>query len=190
MLQNQDVWPKIALGVIGCELAGALGLIWTGPGVREWYPTLLQPPWTPPPAWFGPIWMVLYALMGVAFGLVWARVGQTTREKRAMIWFGAQLALGAAWSAVFFGMRSPGWGYAVILLLWLALAATLWLFSKISRAAGWLLAPTLAWITFASALNFAILSLNVLKPTVEQMDRDPRNGPANQKPGATLRKSR
>ncbi len=187
MAHNRNLIPKIALGILLCELAGALGTIWTLPAVRDWYSTLVKPPWTPPAAWFGPIWIVLYALIGTALGLVWARGFETPRVKRALAWFLAQLALGVAWSAVFFGMRSPGWGYGVIIALWLSVAATLWLFSKISRPAGLLLVPYFAWITFASALNFAILSLNFLKPAVQQMDKDPRNGPADSKPGATLR---
>lgn len=187
MQENQGVFPKIALGVALGEFAGALNTIWTLPGGREWYPTLIKPPWTPPAASFLPIWIVLYALIGVAFGLIWAKVGQDSRKKRALGWFCGQLALSVAWSAVFFGVRSPAGAYGVVILLWLATAATLWLFSKMSRAAGWLLVPYLAWITYASALNFAILSLNYLKPAVEQMDKDPRNGPANSKPGASLR---
>lgn len=186
MLQR-GTWPKIALGVLGCELAGALGTIWTLPGVREWYPTLIKPPWTPPAGAFGPVWVVLYALIGVALGLVWAKSPRTSREKRAIAWFLGQLALTVMWSWVFFGLRSPGGAYGIVILLWLSVAATLWLFSKISRAAGWLLVPYFAWITFASSLNFAILSLNYLKPAVQQMDEDPRNGPTDSKPGATLR---
>lgn len=187
MLQKSGTLPKIALGILVCELAGAIGSIWTVPGARDWFPTLIKPPWTPPAAAFGPIWIVLYALMGAALGLVWARGLQTSREKRAVIWFGAQLSLGIAWCAVFFGMRAAGWAYALIILLWLSVAATVWIFSKISRAAGLLLVPYLLWVTFASSLNFAILSLNFLKPAVEQMDADPRNGPTNSKPGASLR---
>lgn len=187
MLQNQSAAPKIFLGVVLCQLAGGLGALWTMNGVRDWYPTLIKPLWTPPPGVFGPVWIVLYTLMGIALGLVWNTGLEAPRVKRAIIWFMGQLALNVAWSAVFFGARAPGWGYAVIIALWLSVAATLWLFSKISRPAGLLLVPYLAWITFASALNFAILSLNVLKPTVQQMDADPRNGPTDSKPGATLR---
>ena len=188
MLFNRMVWPKIALGILLCELAGVVGTIWTISGARDWYPGLIKPPWAPPAWVFGPIWMLLCALIGVPLGLVWAMDDQTPRKKRAVTWFFVQLLLGMAWSAAFFGGRSPGWGYAVILLLWLSIAATLWLFSKISRPAGWLLVPYFAWVTFASALNFGILSLNVLQPKVQKMDKDPRNGPTDQKePAATLR---
>jgi benzodiazapine receptor len=164
------------IGVVLCELAGGLGAIATASGVRDWYPTLIKPSWTPPSAVFGPVWLVLYAMMGIALGLVWAKGLETKREKRAIAWFGTQLALNVLWSVVFFGFRSPAWGYIVIILLWLSIAATIWLFSKISRLAGWLLAPYLLWVTFASTLNFNILTINVIRPGVQKMDADPRNG--------------
>ncbi|MBW3635213.1 MAG: tryptophan-rich sensory protein [Armatimonadetes bacterium] len=179
MLQNQSPWPKIALGVAICQLAGVLGGLLSMSGIREWYPALQKPTWTPPDAVFAPVWTILYAMMGVALGLIWAKGLVSSREKRAFAWFWGQLALNVLWSAVFFGFRSPAWGYVVILLLWLALAATMWLFSKISRASALWLAPCLAWVTFASMLNFGILSLNVVKPGVQRMDADPRNGPVD-----------
>lgn len=192
MLPNRTVWPKIALGISMGAVAGALVAFLSLSGVRDWYPTLIKPPWSPPSWAFAPLWLLLFVLSGAALGLVWATGNQVTggwapRTKRALVCFWVQLALHVAWSAAFFGARSPGWGYAVIILLWLAVFATLWIFSKIARAAGWLLVPYFAWVTFASALNFGILSLNVLRPTVQQMDDDPRNGDKDMKPGATLR---
>lgn len=184
---NRTAWPKIALGIVVCELAGALGTVFTLSGVRTWYPTLIKPPWMPPAWVFAPIWTLLFALMGISLGLVLATGESTPRKKRALGWFWGQLGLNVAWSAAFFGLRSAGWGYAVIIVLWLAILGTLWIFSKISRAAGWLLVPYFAWVTFASALNFGILTLNVVRPTVQQMDADPRNGPRDSKPAATLR---
>lgn len=180
MLQNQSPWPKIALSVVLCELAGLLGAFFTMSGVRDWYPSLQKPPWTPPGAVFGPVWTVLYAMMGVALGLVWAKGLVSSREKRAFAWFWGQLVLNVLWSVAFFGFRSPAGAYFIILLLWLAIAATIWLFSKISRAAGFLLMPYLLWVTFASMLNFAILALNVVRPEVQKMDADPRNGQPDQ----------
>ncbi|HEX9996623.1 MAG TPA: TspO/MBR family protein [Abditibacterium sp.] len=175
MLKNQNAWPKIAIGILICELAGILGALWTSSAVRDWYPTLIKPAWTPPSWVFGPVWTVLYAMMGIAVGLIWAKGLHSSREKRSFIWFWSQLALNVAWTAVFFGARAPGWGYVVIILLWLAIAATIWLFSKISRVAALLLVPYFGWVTFASALNFSILTFNVMRPKVQQMDKDPRN---------------
>lgn len=176
MSQNRSAWPQIIIGVGVCELAGGLGALATASGVRDWYPTLIKPTWTPPAGVFAPVWIVLYAMMGAALGLIWASNLENPRRKRALIWFGWQLGLNVAWSVVFFGLRSAGWAYIIIIALWLAIAATIWLFSKINRPAAWLLAPYLLWVTFASTLNFAILSLNFIRPGVQKMDADPRNG--------------
>jgi benzodiazapine receptor len=176
MLLNRSAWPKIIIGVVLCELAGGLGAMATASSVRDWYPTLIKPSWTPPSAVFGPVWIVLYAMMGVALGLVWARGLEGKREKRAFTWFGIQLALNVLWSVVFFGLQSLIGGYAVIILLWLAIAATIWVFSKISAPAGWLLVPYFLWVTFASTLNFSLVSYNFIRPGMQKMDSDPRNG--------------
>ncbi|RYG70811.1 tryptophan-rich sensory protein [bacterium] len=176
MPQNRNIWPKIISGVVVCEIAGAIAALMTASAVRDWYPTLMKPSWTPPSSLFGPVWMVLYAMMGAALGLIWANGQNPQREKRAVNWFWVQLALNVLWCAVFFGLRNPGWGYVVIITLWLAIAANLWLFSKISPTAAWLLVPYFLWVTFASTLNFSILSLNIIRPGMQKMDADPLNG--------------
>ncbi len=105
------------------------------------------------------MWTVLYLLMAVAAWLVWDRVG-VLRAPLVWIPFVAQLILNAAWSGLFFGLREPFWALAEIWLLWAAIAATIAAFQRRSRLAAWLLAPYLAWVTFAAALNFAIWRLN------------------------------
>lgn len=185
---QRTLWPKIGWGVLGCEIAGVLSALLTYPALHSWYQGLMKPPWSPPAWVFASVWTLLFALMGAALGLVWDGGAAPKLRPLALGWFGAQLALNLTWSAAFFAGRSPAWGYAVILLLWLAIIATIWVFSRISRAAALLLLPYLAWVTFASTLNFSILSLNIIRPQVQQMDTDPRNGPADQKsPSATLR---
>ncbi len=187
-MQEKSTLPKIALGVTLCVLIGAFGLIWIAPGFRDWFPGLIKPAWAPGGTSFGAMWLVVFGLMGVSAGAVWSKIGRSAREKRALWWFGGQIALALAWSALFFQVREPSWAYGVAILLWLSVAATLWLFSKISALAGWFLLPFFAFATFTSSLNFAVLSLNYLKPAVEQMDKDPRNGPPTVKqPGASLR---
>jgi len=98
--------------------------------------------------------------MGLALFLVWERGRQTPGVSRAMTLFGIQLGLNALWSFLFFGARSPGWALLAILLLWAALVWTVVLFFRVKKSAGWLLAPYLAWVTFAGVLNFAIWTLN------------------------------
>ena len=167
--------PQLLAGVALCLGAGAVGALFTVSALQNWYPSLQKPPNTPPDWIFGPVWTALYLLMGVSLSYLWAVRDQTERKKRALVVFYAQLLLNVAWSAAFFGLRSPGWGYAVIIALWLTIAALLWVGSKLSGVAAWLLVPSFLWVTYASALNFGILSLNVIRPKVELMDADKRN---------------
>jgi tryptophan-rich sensory protein len=142
-----------------CLLAGAVGGIVTGPSVETWYPGLKKPAWTPPSFVFGPVWTLLYLLMGVSGWIVWRR-REYVEIPLPMVLFGVQLTLNAAWSMVFFGLRQPGLAALEIALLWLAIAATLWAFARVSRAAAWLLVPYLGWVSFATLLNVAIWRLN------------------------------
>jgi benzodiazapine receptor len=140
-------------------VGGAAGWA-TAQGVRDWYPALEKPPFNPPAWVFGPVWTLLYLLMGVAFFLVWRRASASGTAGGAMGAYGVQLFLNFLWSFFFFWARSPGWAFAEILLLWLVLARTVILFYRESRWAGWMMTPYLAWVTFASVLNGAIWILN------------------------------
>jgi tryptophan-rich sensory protein len=108
---------------------------------------------------FGPVWTILYAAMAVSGWLVWRRKGRTN-VRPALVLFGAQLFLNLMWSVVFFGMEAPGLGLVEISVLWVAISLTIVAFMKVSRVAGWLLAPYLAWATFAAFLNAGIFLLN------------------------------
>ncbi len=145
--------------VVGCVLVGALGAFATASSVATWYPTLTKPSWTPPDAWFGPVWTALYVAMGVAAWLVW-RAREWNETRTPLVLFAVQLALNAAWSFLFFGLRSPGLALVEIVALWVAIVATLLAFGRVSRLAAWLLTPYLAWVSFAMALNLAIWTLN------------------------------
>ncbi len=142
-------------------LVGGLAGWATAQGVRDWYPTLIKPPFNPPPWVFGPVWTLLYVMMGVAFFLVWRGRPASPTAGKAMLVYGIQLFLNFLWSFLFFGARSPGWAFTEIILLWLALQWTVRLFFRESRTAGWLMIPYLAWVTFALVLNGAIWFLNV-----------------------------
>jgi len=125
----------------------------------EWYASLKKPAWNPPGWVFGPVWTALYAMMAVAAWLVWRRGGFSTHRKPLVI-FLVQLVLNAGWTPLFFGLHSPGLAFAEIVLLWLAIAATIVVFRPVSRTAMLLLVPYLAWVSFATALNFALWRLN------------------------------
>lgn len=151
---------KTVLGLIGwlllCFAAASLGALFM-PG--EWYAALHKPAWNPPGWLFGPVWSALYTMMAVAAWLVWQR-GGFAAQRRPLGWFLAQLVLNAAWTPLFFGLHRPGVAFAEIILLWLTIAATLVAFRPVSRAAAWLLAPYLAWVSFAAVLNGTLWRLN------------------------------
>ncbi len=151
---------QAALFVLLCEGVGVVAGLATQSSVGTWYPTLAKPFSTPPDWLFAPVWTLLYALMGVAAYLVWRQEWGRSSVRAALAAFGVQLALNGAWSLVFFGQQSIGGGMVVIALLWIALAVTTWLFARLSRPAGWLMAPYLLWVSYAAALNAGILVLN------------------------------
>lgn len=125
----------------------------------EWYASLEKPAWTPPNGVFAPVWTVLYALMAVSAWMIWSRRGLRGAALPLGL-FLLQLALNAIWSWLFFGLHRPDWALIEILLLWLAILATLIAFWRIRIAAGALLLPYLLWVSFATALNFELWRLN------------------------------
>ncbi len=150
----------IIVAVVLCEGVGGIAAWATQTAVTTWYPTLVKPSFTPPNWLFGPVWAVLYAMMGVAAGLVWGRGGPDQERRRALRLFALQLVLNGTWSFAFFWARSPTAGLVVILLLWGALAWTLYAFMRVRATAGWLLVPYLLWVSYAAALNGGIWLLN------------------------------
>lgn len=151
---------KLVVSVGVCLGAGAVGGIFTASSVESWYRTLAKPAFTPPSWVFGPAWTTLYILMGVALFLVWKRGTANPGVRTALTVFIIQLALNTLWSLLFFGLRRPLLGLIDIALLWAAILVTMVRFHPLSRTAAWLLAPYLAWVSFATALNFAIWRLN------------------------------
>ena len=119
----------------------------------QWYKQLDKPAWTPPDWLFPVAWGLLYVLMAYAAWRVWDVAGVGL----ALVLWGVQLALNAGWSAVFFGLRRPGLAFLELAALWLAVAATIVAFAAIDALAAWLLAPYIAWVSFAAVLNLEIV---------------------------------
>ncbi len=138
-------------------IAGA-GSLFTSTGVSTWYRQLIRPSWTPPDWLFGPVWTVLYIGMAVSVWLVWKQ--RLPRSRWAIAVWLLQLLLNGAWSPIFFGAHSIGGGLITIVLLWLAILATVSVFWRVSRVAAILMLPYLAWVTFASVLNLALWKMN------------------------------
>ena len=138
--------------------AAAAGAVFVS--IDGWYAALHKPAWNPPDWVFGPAWSVLYILMATAAWLVW-REGGWLAQKRALGLFMVQWLLNALWTPLFFGSHLAGIAFFEIVLLWLMIALTLHAFWKVKTAAGLLLLPYLAWVTFASILNFTIWRMNL-----------------------------
>jgi translocator protein len=182
MKLKRNDWISLAVAVLLPQLAGGLGAVATVSSVNTWYRKLKKPSWNPPSWLFGPVWTVLYLLMGVASWLIWRQGSQRSAEsalapvegaagprltlpeepetRQALAFYGGQLALNTIWSLIFFGLRSLGGALAEIGALWTLIAITAVRFFRLKPAAGWLLVPYLAWSTFAAVLNGAIWRLN------------------------------
>ncbi|MCX6702967.1 MAG: tryptophan-rich sensory protein [Candidatus Wolfebacteria bacterium] len=174
---------KLVIAVAISEAVGAIGAIFTIPSVSGWYATLIKPELNPPAWLFGPVWIMLYALMGISLYLVWKnnwKIRNHILEKRRKPWnrlserfwtgswqkqnviaiFILQLALNILWSFIFFGLKFPMLAFFEILALWFAILYTIVNFYRISKASAYLLIPYILWVSFAAYLNYSIFILN------------------------------
>jgi translocator protein len=151
-------WPWLALflWVVLCFATAAPAALFP-PG--EWYTALNKPAWNPPSWVFGPVWSTLYVMMAVAAWMVWKQ-GGFARQRGPLGLFLVQLALNATWSPLFFGLKRPDIAFAEIIVLWLAIAATIVVFKRVHRIAAALLIPYVAWVSFAAFLNGTLWHLN------------------------------
>lgn len=152
--------PKLIVSVFGCELVGILGTPFTLSAIPTWYVGLNKPFFAPPNWIFGPVWTLLYLLMGISFFLIWKQGFKKNKIKTAGKYFLAQLMLNFLWSPIFFGLRAPLLGFIVIVVMWSLIILTMKKFYPISRWAFYLLVPYLLWVSFATLLNIAIVVLN------------------------------
>ena len=153
---------KQIIGLVVCVLVSFIAAaIGSAASIQagSFYTQMVRPGWAPPADIFGPVWTVLYALMGVAAWLVW-RVGGFRAAHTPLTLFLAQLAVNALWSWLFFGWHLGALAFTGIVLLWVLIAATLVAFWRIRPLAGALLIPYLLWVSFASALNYSVWQLN------------------------------
>ena len=165
-------WVKLLLCIIGCELAGVIGSVFTIPAIPEWYAQLNKPFFSPPNWLFGPVWTILFVLMGLSFYFfLEAKTKQGHGKKSKDSWkeaikslgakvFYLQLGLNVLWSEIFFGFKLPGLAFVEIIALWLSILLTIAFFRESSKKAAWLLVPYIVWVSIASALNLAIAMLN------------------------------
>lgn len=150
---------KLLLSIALSFVAGGIGSLATVPNIPTWYAALEKPFFNPPNWVFGPVWTLLYVLMGVSLYLIWINKGKKPKQSAYNL-FGAQLVLNALWSIVFFGLHQPWLAVIVIMALLTTLTLTIRSFAPYSKMAAWLLVPYIAWVSFATTLNISIALLN------------------------------
>lgn len=142
-------------------MVGVLAGLVAASTVGDWYLTLAKPSWTPPGWVFGPVWTILYTMMGVAAYLVWKDGVQKSDVQKGLIWFDVQLALNFLWSLTFFGLKSPVFAFIIIVALWVAIVVTMGIFWELKKKlAALLMVPYILWVTFAAGLNAQIWFMN------------------------------
>ena len=152
-------WIGLVFWIALCFAVAGIGGRWTAGEITGWYSTLKRPRIAPPNWVFGPVWTLLYALMAIAVWRVWLAAPSQARSW-ALGLFVAQLALNLAWTWIFFRQHAIGGALVEIGVLWVAIGASVLAFSRVEPAAAWLMAPYLAWVSFANALNAAFWRLN------------------------------
>ncbi|GAA5119111.1 tryptophan-rich sensory protein [Luteolibacter yonseiensis] len=148
-------WLLPVAGTFSCLGLGIASGLSTVGGEGGWYQALAKPPGTPPAWVFGPVWTVLYLMMGVAAGRLIHR-----RAWQSVAVFCIQFVLNLAWTPVFFGMQDSVIALAIIAAMWLGLFSTVLSAWKIDKVSAWLLIPYLAWVSYAGYLNTGFLWLN------------------------------
>lgn len=180
---QHDNLIKFFGSILICELAGAIGAVFTTPSIDGWYKTLNKPSFNPPNWIFGPVWTVLFILMGISLYLVWIRKWEVKNkigfDKRKpcnalskkflsgswqkvniILIFATQLVLNVLWSVIFFRIHSPGLAFFVLLMLWFAIIFTIVNFYRVSKTASLLLLPYILWVSFAGILNYFVWIMN------------------------------
>lgn len=148
--------------VISLIIPLAIGFIagqFTSDAIPGWYASLNKPSFNPPDWIFGPVWTVLYVLMGISLFIVWSRPRSQQRTLAVMA-FLLQMILNFAWTFLFFHYQQMGFALADILLLLASIVFMMIKFHRVSKLSAWLNFPYLLWVSFATALNVAYLVLN------------------------------
>lgn len=160
MILEMKNFLKLASSIAVCFLAAGIGSVFTTSAIPSWYATLVKPSFSPPNYLFGPVWTILYILMGISLYIIWTKGIKNKKVKKALYIFGIQLILNAIWSPVFFGAQALLLAFIIIIALWFYIVKTIKAFAKIDKLASYLLYPYLAWVSFASILNFSVWFLN------------------------------
>ena len=153
-------WGALIGWIVLCEAAGIIGSLFTVSSIPTWYASLVKPSFSPPNWLFGPVWTILYTLMGIAAYRIW-RLGMSKKTVRsALFLFLFHLVLNAIWSIIFFGGQNIPLGFVDIAALWVTIIVLIFRFCTLDQISAYLLLPYLAWVSFATVLNYNLWLLN------------------------------
>ena len=150
-------YKRLIISLALPQLAGIIGSFFTASAIPSWYATLQRPSFSPPNWIFGPVWVILYILMGISVYLIWQK-NKKTREALWLFWI--HLFFNGSWSIVFFGFQNIGLAFVNIIIIWLLIIILMIKFWKINKWATYLLVPYFLWVSFASYLNYSIWMIN------------------------------
>ena len=151
---------KLIIAIFICEAIGIVSALFVNTRMNPWFSKLNKPSWNPPAFLFAPVWTTLYLLMGISLWLIWKSTAPAQQKNNAIILFSLQLFLNFWWSMIFFRFHSPAFALVEIILMLMLILLTIISFSKLSKPAAWLLIPYIAWVAFATILNYSIWALN------------------------------
>jgi translocator protein len=151
---------QVLISILLCQAAGVIGSAFTFSSIPNWYAHLNKASFNPPNWVFGPVWLTLYTLMGIAAFIIWEKRKSNKKVLSALQIFIVQLVINSLWSIVFFGAHQIFMGLIIILAMWFLILLTIIKFWPISKAAGILLVPYLLWVSIATSLNYFVFILN------------------------------
>lgn len=151
-------WVPVAVAAAAALFVASLGGSMTDLG--PWYQNLRKPSWQPPDWLFPPAWTTIFALTAASAVLAWRAAPSSTMREWIIGLFCLNGFLNILWSGLFFRLRRPDWALIEVAVLWLSIVVLIFVTGRVSRTAAWLLVPYLLWVSFASALNYAVAKLN------------------------------
>jgi tryptophan-rich sensory protein len=162
-MDRMSLWrPSLgALAMAGVWMVGLGGMGVVATQLSPWYYELRKPAWKPSDVLFGPVWSTIFLCAAIAFVLAWNAEGATPSARtRLVVVYLVNAVLNVGWSLLFFRMRRPDWALVEVAALWISIVAMIWALAPLSKLGAALIAPYLAWVSFASVLNRAIVRLN------------------------------
>ena len=151
---------KLIISILICQLVGITSALLSTTQNNVWFESIVKPSWNPPGYLFGPVWTILYLLMGISLWIIWKSNAYEPMKTEALLFFATQLFLNFWWSILFFKFHSPFIAFIAITLLFILIFLTIFRFVEISKTAAWLLVPYISWVCFAAILNYNLWKLN------------------------------